>query len=53
VTYQGRFARALERAPYATYLVHAPIVVALSVTLAGLAVGVVASYGVGWLVTRR
>jgi peptidoglycan/LPS O-acetylase OafA/YrhL len=63
VTYQGPFARALGRSSYATYVVHAPIIVALSVGLAGLAVpaevkfavvaaiGVAASYSVGWLVT--
>jgi len=64
VTYQGRFARALGHASYATYVVHAPIVVALSVALAGIALaaevkfvavaalGIVASYTLGWLVTR-
>ncbi len=64
MTYQGRFARALGRASYATYVAHAPVVVALSVALAGIAIaaevkfvavavlGVAASYTLGWLVTR-
>jgi glucan biosynthesis protein C len=64
VTYEGRAARALGRASYATYVVHAPVVVALSVAIAGIAVaaevkfvtvaglGIAASYTLGWLVTR-
>jgi glucan biosynthesis protein C len=64
VTYEGRTARALGRASYATYVVHAPVVVALSVAIAGVAVaaevkfvtvaglGIAASYTLGWLVTR-
>lgn len=63
VTYDGRFARALGRASYATYIVHAPVIVALSAGLASLAVaveakfaivavvGVAASYTIGWLAT--
>jgi peptidoglycan/LPS O-acetylase OafA/YrhL len=65
VTCQGRFAGALARASYATYVIHAPIVVAFSVAFAGLAVavelkflavavfGITVSYVAGWLVTRR
>jgi glucan biosynthesis protein C len=65
VIYDGWLARALGRASYPTYVLHAPVVVALSVALSGVAVaaevkfvvvasvGVVASYALGWLVTNR
>jgi peptidoglycan/LPS O-acetylase OafA/YrhL len=64
VTYEGRTARAIGRASYATYVVHAPVVVALSVAIAGVAgaaevkfvtvagLGIAASYTLGWLITR-
>jgi peptidoglycan/LPS O-acetylase OafA/YrhL len=63
VTYHGRLARALGRASYTSYVLHAPVIVALSVALSGVAaaaevkfvtvavLGVAASYLLGWLVT--
>jgi hypothetical protein len=61
----GPAAGSLGRASFAAYLAHAPVVVLLSAALSSVAVvaevkfvvvavvGVVASFGVGWLATRR
>ena len=60
----GPLARALGRASFAAYIVHAPLTVLLSVGLRSIAVpveikflvvfavGAAASFGLGWLVTR-
>jgi fucose 4-O-acetylase-like acetyltransferase len=60
----GPLARALGRASFAAYIVHAPVVVLLSVGLSSVpvpveikflavfALGAAASFGLGWLVTR-
>jgi peptidoglycan/LPS O-acetylase OafA/YrhL len=56
--------RGLGRASFAAYLLHAPIIVLLAIALRGVPVpaelkflavfglGVVASFGIGWLATR-
>jgi len=60
----GPLARALGRASFAAYIVHAPVVVLLSVGLRSVPVpveikflavftlGAAASFGLGWVVTR-
>ena len=61
----GRLGDSLGRASFAAYLVHAPVVVLLSAALSAVAVvaemkfvvvavvGVIMSFAVGWLATRR
>lgn len=63
-TQDGPLARSLGRASFAAYLVHAPVIVMLSVALSSAAVvveikfvvvvvaGVVGSFTLGWLLTR-
>jgi len=62
--YATRFTRALGRSSFAAYIVHPPVVVLLSVGLSSVAVavevkfvavfalGAVASFALGWAVTR-
>jgi peptidoglycan/LPS O-acetylase OafA/YrhL len=60
----GALVRGMGRASFGAYLVHAPIIVLLAIALRGVPVpaelkvltvfglGVVASFGIGWLATR-